>query len=234
MGCHAPAFLRTGGQVQDAEPVLVADAGGTNLRRALVCFRNGQPVVTEHDSIPMPGSREEIGWDEFLTATAAFLLPLAGGAALLPSAFPTPLTVCRIWTDAFGLQQGGPRARLRRPIVGAELLSRLRALGGGDGYHFLLLNDATASAMGGLALTGERERLAGWFLHRLQYLLSLEGREIRKLPAPPICWSTLKPVPSTARNAARRTGFWTKIRRSPAIIFWKRCSPAPTTANSSP
>ena len=31
-----PTFLRTGAQVPDAEPVLVADAGGTNLRRALV------------------------------------------------------------------------------------------------------------------------------------------------------------------------------------------------------
>jgi hexokinase len=73
-----PTFLRAVGQVPDAEPVLVADAGGSNLRRALVSFHHGQPLVSERDSMPMPGSREEIGWDEFLASVAAFLLPLAG------------------------------------------------------------------------------------------------------------------------------------------------------------
>jgi hexokinase len=179
-----PTWLRTAGRLADEEPVLILDAGGTHLRRALVEFQDGRPSIRGQAVMPVPGSRGEITWDMFLEQTAAFLLPLLGESRRIALCYSYP---AEILPDLDGVATAFCKEVRVRGAAGRTMrsgfLSCLRALGGGGDWRFLVLNDAAATALGGLALTGEHERLAGLVLGTgFNICCPFPGGQIRKAP----------------------------------------------------
>jgi hexokinase len=179
-----PTWLCLDGRLADGEPVLILDAGGTHLRRALVEFQDGRPSIRERAAMPVPGSRGEISWETFLEQTAAFLLPLLGRSRRIALCYSYPAEILpdlagRVTALCKEVRVRGAAGR----TVRAGFLSCLRALGGGEDYSFLILNDAAAAALGGLALTGERERMAGLVLGTgFNICCPFPGEQIRKVP----------------------------------------------------
>lgn len=179
-----PTWLRLDGRLNDGEPVLILDAGGTHLRRARVEFQEGRPRIRGRAAMPVPGSRGEIAWEEFLEQAAAFLAPLLGGSRRIALCYSYPAEILpdldgRVTAFCKEVRVRGAAGR----TVRAGFLSRLRAYGGGDDYSFLVLNDAAAAALGGLALTGERERTAGLVLGTgFNICCPFRGDQIRKVP----------------------------------------------------
>ena len=72
-----PAYISPVSRTTPGKTVIALDAGGTNLRAALVTFdENGRAVVGESRKAPMPGSQECLGADAFFDEIAALAAPL--------------------------------------------------------------------------------------------------------------------------------------------------------------
>ena len=72
-GCQMlPAFVSPGRRPPLGEKVLTLDAGGTNLRAALVSFTEGGPVVEDLRTRPLPGLGDPISKTDFLQEIACF------------------------------------------------------------------------------------------------------------------------------------------------------------------
>jgi hexokinase len=79
-----PAYIRPAAGIAPGKTVIALDAGGTNLRSALVRFGgDGKAEVLESLKAPMPGTRGRLGAEAFfdeIAAAAAPLLERAGDA----------------------------------------------------------------------------------------------------------------------------------------------------------
>ena len=73
-----PSFIYPDKPVQTDKPVIVLDAGGTNLRAAVVRIdKEGNPHIGRFDKRPMPGTQGELSESEFYEEFAGFVAPLA-------------------------------------------------------------------------------------------------------------------------------------------------------------
>jgi len=72
-----PAYISPVSRTTPGKTVIALDAGGTNLRAALVKFgEDGKAVVGESRKAPMPGTEGRLGADAFFDAIAALVAPL--------------------------------------------------------------------------------------------------------------------------------------------------------------
>lgn len=136
---------------KNTAPLLVLDAGGTNLRSASVRFENGQAVVEDFSVRAMPGSRGAVDRSEFFDALADSLAPIAGKSGTVAFCFSYP---------AQPLQDGDSEAVFMskgvevRGLVGARLgrgLQEAMAAHGLGSKRVLVLNDAVATMFAGMA-----------------------------------------------------------------------------------
>ena len=148
-----PAFVRPDCESRDGDPVLVMDAGGTNLRTALVRLTPGGMETLYFSKTAMPGSRGPLTADEFFTMLARQLLPVADRAPRACLCFSYP---CRIRPDGDGeliglckeLQVTGAEGAL----VCARLEAALQALGAPGARRWRLINDTVAALLGAVAM----------------------------------------------------------------------------------
>lgn len=151
-----PSFIAAGGRIATDRPVIAVDAGGTNLRVAVVTLRSGAPAtITRYSSHPMPGSRGRVGKREFFDACITHLAGVIDESDAIGVCFSYPLVMnsCRDgrllqWSKQIDIDD----------IVDTDLGSGLRqALV--DGGHrgdkdITLLNDSTSALLSGLAEDG--------------------------------------------------------------------------------
>ena len=72
-----PSFISIDRPVKTDTPVVVLDAGGTNLRRAVVRIdRRGKVVISDFAERDMPGSKSHVELDEFFQIFADFVEPV--------------------------------------------------------------------------------------------------------------------------------------------------------------
>ena len=72
-----PAYISPVSATTPGKTVIALDAGGTNLRAALVKFdENGKAVTTETRKAPMPGTRGQLGAGAFFNEIADVTAPL--------------------------------------------------------------------------------------------------------------------------------------------------------------
>jgi len=147
-----PTYISALGTPLDNVPVIAVDAGGTNLRVALVTFINGKPIVSRLDKFPMPGSLYEISAEEFFTELAEKILPLTVVSDRIGFCFSYP---AEIFPDRDGkiicLTKEVSVTNSEGQVIGQELKRKLRELGVSKSLNFTLLNDTVASLMGGVA-----------------------------------------------------------------------------------
>lgn len=178
-------YLSAEGSAPENTPVIAIDAGGTNLRTGLVSFKNGAPVLSNFSKTPVPGSEGEVSADEFFSALADKVLPLTEKSDIIGFCFSYPAEILpnrdgRIIQLNKELRVSGAQGA----VIGESLIKKLRERGALKPFRFTLLNDTTASLMGGLAggSISSCDGLAGLILGTGFNTCYLErGEKIKKL-----------------------------------------------------
>jgi hexokinase len=146
-----PTYVGPGKNIPAGEPVIVLDAGGTNLRSALVTFdAKGEPHVEHLVKRSMPGVEAEVDNAGFFDALADSLGEVAGGS--------DRIGFCFSYAMAMQPDRDGRLIRICKEIkargidgrlVGAELVEAMRRRGLGAGWKVTVLNDSVAALMAG-------------------------------------------------------------------------------------
>lgn len=158
-----PAYLSGTAAVPAGKTVLAMDAGGTNLRVALVEFdARGEVRLGEHRSHPMPGTEgRELGADEFFGELAGFLEPLAGRADTLGLCFSYPT---EITPDCDGRLLRWTKQVRAEAVVGRKVGSGVAAAfrkRTGQALRVRVLNDTVATLLAGRS-AGLARRFSGY------------------------------------------------------------------------
>lgn len=183
-----PAYISPRGLFRENEPVIAIDAGGTNLRVALVTFRNGRPVTEHLEKHPIPGSRGEVTAEEFFEYIARLILPLTEYSDKVGFCFSYAIEITPGLDGIIGRFNKELRVRGAEGMhIGVVLNRKLKELGLEKPLRFVLINDTVGSLMGGIANLGleDSDGLAGLILGTGSNLCYAErGEAIGKLPDP--------------------------------------------------
>lgn len=149
-----PTYIGVSGAIPDGESVIALDAGGTNLRRAVVTWRGGMPVIENFTGGDMPGKAREITKDEFIEALADYILPLAGYSSKLAFCYSYPAEIlpnrdARLVPLTKEIRISG----LTDTVIGEELFDRLKYKGVDKSFSFTVLNDTVSTLLAGVAAT---------------------------------------------------------------------------------
>ena len=146
-----PTYLKTEGSIPEEQSVAVIDAGGTNFRSALACFRNGSCELKHLRKAGMPGIAHSASWEEFISFVADAiedLMPYTDriGFCFSYSAEITPEIDGRVICIDKEVSIIGCEGQL----VGESLCRELERRGY-PGKRCVVLNDTAAVQLGGLA-----------------------------------------------------------------------------------
>jgi len=148
-----PTYITMNDEIPVDEPVIVIDAGGTNFRTALVHFDcEKKPVIEDFNLHHMPGSKGEIGRDEFFETIAGYIRPLLHRSDKLSFCFSYPVEILpnrdgRLIRFTKEVKVRG----LEGNLIGAGLADTLKRTGCADKKSIVMLNDTVATLLGGKA-----------------------------------------------------------------------------------
>ena len=197
-----PTYVGVNGKIPQGAKAAVLDAGGTNFRGGIVSI---PPVIDEKQNRPMPGTKGEVGVDEFYDAFASEVKRLEGKATVPKigwcfsyPAEATPDLDAKLvrWTK--NIQAPG----IVGQFVGKELLKRT----GGAGVA--IVNDTVATLLAAKAVEGNNtySSYLGFILGTGTNTAYVEkNANIKKLPG-------LDPAGTMIINA--ESGGFTKVSRS--------------------
>lgn len=178
-----PSFISLHSAPRDRR-VIALDAGGTNLRAAVVYFDGeGRPVVEYQSKQPMPGTQGTLDRDEFFAAIADAIEPIADASDTVGFCFSFVMDVlpdrdARIVAFSKELRVTGAEGA----VIGASLNRELVRRGHGP-KHFALLNDTVAALLSGVTGTREYDGHIGFILGTGTNCCYAErGERIEKLP----------------------------------------------------
>ena len=98
-----PAYLDAQAPPSDGGPVIAIDMGGTNLRIALIEWKNSRMHFLDRRQYPMPGTQGNLERSEFFEQIAEYLLPIADQSARIGLCFSFPCEI--LPTDVYKRQQ---------------------------------------------------------------------------------------------------------------------------------
>jgi hexokinase len=154
-----PTYIETEGALPAGRRVIALDAGGTNLRVALVSFdAAGSPVIEGLARHRMPGSDGEIDRAEFFRSLAGFVAPLAEKADRIGFCFsyPAEMEPDKDGKLVFFSKEVKARGVEGQPI-GANLARAMKEGGARGPARVILLNDTVATLLAGRnAMPGRR------------------------------------------------------------------------------
>ncbi len=151
-----PTFIEADGAIPVGEPVIAMDAGGTNLRVALVEFdAEGEPVISAFERHRMPGLDGEIPCDAFFEILAGHVRKLATRAARAGLSFSYPAEILpsrdgKILSLSKELRVAGIVGHL----VGERINRALRTAGVSRDLRFVVVNDTVGALLAGRAAHG--------------------------------------------------------------------------------
>ena len=155
-----PTYIEVDAELPANKPVAVLDAGGTNLRAALVSFtKEGKPLIENFSKHPMPGTQGSVvGREEFFDAMAALVEPLVGRGGKIGFCFSYP-------TEIFPNRDGrlihwskeiqAPEVEGR--LIGSDLREAFQNRGVSDPPDIVILNDTVATLLTGRTFDTGRE-----------------------------------------------------------------------------
>ena len=148
-----PTYVGVNGKIPQGAKAAVLDAGGTNFRGAIVSV---PPAISEKQNRPMPGTKGEVGEEEFYKAFADEV------KRLLPDASTKKIGWCFSYpaeaTPALDAKLVHWTKNIEAPAivgqyVGAELLKRLGPDGEGG---IAIVNDTVATLLAAKATEGDK------------------------------------------------------------------------------
>lgn len=146
-----PTYIRMRGHLTAEKPVVVLDAGGTNLRTAVIRFDGSrEPILEGFDVRRMPGVDEEISCDDFFSEIGTFLDRTADQSDTIAVCFSYP-TLPLPDKDGVILDIGKQLMvrDLKGKRVGEQILKRLSR--SGSGKKIVVINDSVATLLGGMS-----------------------------------------------------------------------------------
>ena len=152
-----PAYIRAASGTTPGKTVIALDAGGTNLRSALVTFdENGKAVAADTRKAPMPGTLGPLGADAFFDEIAAIVAPLireAGGKIEgIGFCFSYPMEITK---DADGILMAFSKEVDAPEVIGSSIGKGLKDALARQNVpvpeRIVLLNDTVATLLSGLS-----------------------------------------------------------------------------------
>ncbi|MDR3172535.1 MAG: hexokinase [Treponema sp.] len=151
-----PTYLSPVSHVPPGKTVIALDAGGTNLRAALVRFdEQGKAVAAGTEKIPMPGTQGQVSVEQFFDAIASVTAPLieqAGHIEGIGFTFSYPMEMTQ---DADGILMAFSKEVDAPDVIGTAIgqglrdaLSRRKVKVPG---RIVMLNDTVATLLSGVA-----------------------------------------------------------------------------------
>ncbi len=153
-----PTYIEIEREIPSNRPVIVLDAGGTNLRIGLVYFDNEKrPVIENITTGKMPGSDREVTGEDFFSELAMSLRPYLGESDRIGFCFSYPTEMKpdkdgRVLKFSKEIKITGI---IGKPI-GKGLTEAMDRLGLGDGKKVVILNDTVATLLAGRCIMVER------------------------------------------------------------------------------
>ena len=146
-----PTYIEAGHALPSGQRVIALDAGGTNLRVAVVSFEaSGKPLVEDLSRYRMPGSDGEIGKEEFFRALAGFVKPVAGRAERIGFCFSYAAEIMPDKDGRLIYFSKEVRARgVEGEMIGRNLSLAMKNAGAREPARIVLLNDTVATLLAG-------------------------------------------------------------------------------------
>jgi hexokinase len=148
-----PTYIELAPSLPVQEPVIAVDAGGTNLRIALVRFdRELRPSLEKYRKVLMPGVEREVGREEFYRAFAAQLrdyLPASRRLGFCFSFSMAQLPNKDGRVNSLGKEVKAPE--VLGTLVGESLAAALGEAGQGRPPKIVIVNDTVTAMLAGMA-----------------------------------------------------------------------------------
>jgi hexokinase len=154
-----PTYIEPVDSIPHGEKVIAMDAGGTNLRAALVSFDNhGKPVIEHFRKTTMPGIGTDIDYKAFFQAFADFIADLAPLSNRIGFCFSFPANILpnrdgQVIELAKEIKADGIEGK----IIGEELNRCLKKTGTAGDHKVVIVNDTVADCLAGLAARPDRK-----------------------------------------------------------------------------
>ena len=153
-----PTFIKIGDKIPKGEPVIVIDAGGTNLRTAVVSFDGDMNCsISDFNAYPMPGAGGEVTKEFFFETIYKYLDPILDRSNLIGFCFSYAVTIMP--------NRDGRVIELSKEVkvkglvgepVNANLLEVIRSHRKDSRHSIIQLNDTPAILLGGKASAQNR------------------------------------------------------------------------------
>jgi hexokinase len=161
-----PSYLSPVARIPANKKVLALDAGGTNLRAALVCFGvDGQAQTDSVNKVPMPGTKGRVAKDEFfdlIAAVAAPILEAHGDIEGIGFCFSYPMNMM---PDGDGILLGFSKEVDAPEVIGEAIGKGLREALFRRGVRYsgriTLLNDTASTLLCGILSIKETGNIEG-------------------------------------------------------------------------
>lgn len=182
-----PTYLSAEELPREGRPVIVLDAGGTNLRVALMEFVPGQgPKETYFQTAPMLGTQGRLSAEEFYDGLAALVAPIAGKSEHIGFCFSFP---CEILPDLDGrvlhFDKEVDVVGAEGSVLGEGLRAALERRGVAHHHRLAVINDTVAAQLGAMAQNvGGKGAYMGFILGTgTNICASFPNAAITKVPA---------------------------------------------------
>lgn len=147
-----PTYIETGNPIPIGKKVVVLDAGGTNLRTALVSFdENYKPVIENFRKNPMPGTSGAISKDDFFRILGDYIIDLVPKGDKIGFCFSYPT---EIYPNKDGrlikFSKEVLCPEVHGQMIGENLLAYLNKKGFTDDCEVVILNDTVATLLTGM------------------------------------------------------------------------------------
>ncbi len=147
-----PAYLDAQSPPSDGGPVIAIDMGGTNLRIALIEWKNSRMHFLDRRQYPMPGTQGDLERSEFFEQIAEYLLPIADQSARIGLCFSFP---CEILPTLEGkVLNFNKEVSIRNAsgaLLGQEIDIALQRSGCRIRHRTCVINDTVATLLGARA-----------------------------------------------------------------------------------
>ncbi|MDR2068428.1 MAG: hexokinase [Spirochaetaceae bacterium] len=155
-----PAYISPISRVPPGKTVLALDAGGTNLRAALVCFDDQGKALSENSrKVPMPGTKGRVDAETFFNEIAGLVIPLLEEARSAGKTIEG-LGFCFSYPMEITANSDGILLALSKEVDAPEVIGKAIGQGLRDALsrrgtkppeRIVLLNDTVAALLSGLA-----------------------------------------------------------------------------------
>jgi len=151
-----PTYISTDDIPEKRDSVIVIDAGGTNLRIALVSFDNNTPSISYFMKYSMLGIKEPVTKNDFFSTLAEYLAPIADKSKKIGFCFSFPAeTLPNRDGRAIQLSKEVKIDGIVNSLIGEPVKKALNEKGF-DIRNIVIINDTVASLLGAKAVYGGR------------------------------------------------------------------------------